>query len=411
MIRKLSFVATALLVLAGCAPQAAAPSAPGSAGQDPQWQKIVEDGKKEGQVLIYGRLLAGKEGSEVADEFNKRFGISVDFVDMSGSPAFERVRNEIKAGVPTADIYEGAPPWPNVFLNNDLIAPLKDKPLSELKDSSVQWQLHPGAIVPDTWSYLASRFTDTNGHYSVNPNQLPQADWPKSFHEMATNPKLKGKIAWANEKTGADVNQRFMLHSYVGGHMSLRDLWDLYRSQETLLFANPVDGVAAVGKGEAAVAVDPPTQNNLNLIQAGALKPVRFPEIPLVRQPQGMMLLKAAPHPNAALVFINWFFSKEGQDTYCKINLCTSFRSDVQDYQPEALKPIIPGGGKAGPTYVLNADQLQLSADLRETQVTLKITEPSMTFEEFDKAMTATLADWASKHGGPHKELVPLKER
>ncbi len=122
-------------------------------------------------------------------------------------------------------------------------------------------------------------------------------------------------------------------------------------------------------------------------------------------------MLKAAPHPNAALVLINWFFSKEGQDTYCKINLCTSFRSDVPDYVPDSNRAIVPGGGKPGPTYVLNADQLQLSADLRETQVTLKITEQNVTFEEFEKAMTSTLQDWASKHGGPHKDLVPLKER
>ena len=52
----------------------------------PDWDKIVEAGKQEGKVLIYGALLGGPEGPAITEEFRKQTGITVDFVAGAGSP-------------------------------------------------------------------------------------------------------------------------------------------------------------------------------------------------------------------------------------------------------------------------------------------------------------------------------------
>src|SRR2546425_13346422 len=100
-----------LSLMIACAPSASAPaSGVSSAPVDPAWQQVLDAAKQEGELLIYGRLLDGVEGTQYAEEFRKRYGISVDFINGAGSAMFERIRNETKAGQPSADLYSGAPP-------------------------------------------------------------------------------------------------------------------------------------------------------------------------------------------------------------------------------------------------------------------------------------------------------------
>src|SRR5215217_3548882 len=78
-------IPTVLLVSLMAITACAAPSAPApapskndaskassaSSGPDAEWDKIVEAGKQEGKVLIYGALLGGPEGSAITEEFRK----------------------------------------------------------------------------------------------------------------------------------------------------------------------------------------------------------------------------------------------------------------------------------------------------------------------------------------------------
>src|SRR5713101_7654679 len=75
----------------GAAPVAQAPSSP-STPVDPEWQKVVDAAKQEGSVLVYGTgFLRGVEGTQVAQEFQRIYGVSVDNVEGAGSPSFQRI--------------------------------------------------------------------------------------------------------------------------------------------------------------------------------------------------------------------------------------------------------------------------------------------------------------------------------
>ena len=56
---------------------------------------------------------------------------------------------------------------------------------------------------------------------------------------------------------------------------------------------------------------------------------------------QGIDFLASAPHPNAAKLFIYWFYSKEGQTIYAPNNRAISVRKDIpQDYIPSDMRYI-----------------------------------------------------------------------
>ncbi|MGZ9154630.1 MAG: hypothetical protein ACXW6J_15220, partial [Candidatus Binatia bacterium] len=61
-------------------------------------------------------------------------------------------------------------------------------------------------------------------------------------------------------------------------------------------------------------------------------------------------LMNRAPHPNAALVFLNWFLNKEGQTVWSKALNLQSRRSDVPvDHIPPYL--IVKPGAKYWVSY------------------------------------------------------------
>ena len=398
-----------LSLLAGCAPAAtapgpAAPAGPGS--DDPAWLQVVEAAKKEGKLLIYGRLLDGVEGTKYADEFGKRYGITVDFINGAGSAMFERIRNETKSGQASADLYSGAPPWPDTFRQEKMFVPLKDKPFPLYKEPKETWRIEPWYMVEDR-TYLANEFGFLPGHISINPKLVQPADYPKSYQQLITDPKYKGKLAWVNPKLTGEIAARWVTNGYVGGFWSLRDLWTLYAQQQPLLFANPTDSVAAVGRGEAAISVFAGGQNAISAVEAGTLKVLRFPDIPLVYFPNAMGVLTTAKNPNAAMVFINWFYSKEGHELYTSLNKTNSIRKDVASKQPDAVKAEVPGGGKIGPDFVLNGIQVQLQNDLNTAKVMNGLPE-GISYDDFERGYNNFIKEWESKMGGPQKHQLPM---
>ncbi len=101
----------------------------------PQWQKIVEAGKREGTVLIYGNLVQASESAAFADQFNKATGITLDIVGgASGAPLAQRLKTETQAGQPSADVFGGGSQFVRQLKGENLFQVIKDKPLPVLKE-------------------------------------------------------------------------------------------------------------------------------------------------------------------------------------------------------------------------------------------------------------------------------------
>ena len=397
----------AALVASSCAPgQPPPPSVPSGEKTDPAWQSVVDAGKREGRVLVYGTgFLRGAEGAMIAQEFQRIYGIAVDNVDGAGSPTFERLRQETKAGVPTADIYLASPPWPAVVEKEGYLSSLNDKPLPVLKEPKSVWKVDPTSM---SEAYLIEAPIYPNGHLVINTTVLQPADYPKSFHELATDPRYRGKIAWVDPKTTGDVAFKWTIWGYVANALTLQDIWTIYANQQPALYSDPPAESEAVSRGEAAIAMG--LSNFESPAESGApLKVLQFADVPVVTNITAFGVVKQAQHPNAALVLMNWAISREGQEFITKTRRALSLRTDVTDNLPDALRTAeLVGGTTKGPEYVLAPVHAVFSADLHSKNEVWRRLPTGLPEAEFETTINKWVADWEAANGGPQRQAIPF---
>jgi iron(III) transport system substrate-binding protein len=386
------------------AEKAAAP--PAAAPSDADWQKVVDAAKNE-KITIYGRLLSGPEGTQIADAVKKDTGITVEFVAGAGSPMFSRIKEESKAGRPTADIYEGSQPWPSNIEREGYFLKLRDMGLPVFKEPASTWNVDPWFMSPDGF-YIATRFSDYESHIAVNTRVIPLSDAPKNWAEFSSDPRYVGKLAWVDPKTTQDIGTVWARHGYTGKSMTLDDLWNIYNKQQVQLFPNPQDASAAIGRGEAGMSTS--ATGLLSAINAGApVKLLLFPETPIVSQVSGMGIIKETPNVNAAKVFVNWVMSKQGMEVIAKVNQAKTIRKDVPSGVPDGMKSEVLNGGKKGPGYVLSAAQAELAGEVENAGVMRLLTEGA-SLADFKAAYDKFIKEWEAKKGGPQDKPTLLTE-
>jgi iron(III) transport system substrate-binding protein len=397
------------------APKAAAPDtgakpAAAPAGVDPEWQKILDAAKQEGSVLVYGQgFLRGAEGQQIAQEFQKATGVKIDLVEISGgSGSYQRIREEMRANVPTADMFLGSPPFPGIMERDGLNMVLKDKPLPIFKELAANWRVDPLAM-SSGGAYMINYPSYPGGHVMVNTRLLPAADYPTSYMHLSTEPKYKGKIAWVDPKTTGDVPSKYIFWGYTGGGLTPEAIWNIYTNQQPLLYPNPQPEADAVSRGEAAIAMG--LAGFETAAEAGApIKVLRFSGYPAVTNINGMVIFNTARHPNAALVLANWIMTKEGHEYMVKTRKTMSLRTDVPDQLPEALsKPELVGGTDKAGTFIVSGPQADLNTDLAALDFWTRLVNGAIGKEEFIGLVDASVKEWEAKNGGPQK-AIPLKD-
>jgi ABC-type Fe3+ transport system substrate-binding protein len=405
---------TALTLVACSGPASPSPASQGgsqsSAPVDPAWASVLDAGKKEGQILAYAGIFRGTEDQAIAEAFKQATGITFEFVSAaSTAPMAQRLRTEIQANQPTADVIEGSSQFIRQLKTEGLFTSVKDKALPALKEDASVWKVNPLAMSPDGDISISRPTSQYDGHIVINSNLLQPADYPKSYAELA-DPKYKGKLAYVDPKITGDVAARYTRQGYVGGVWALKDIHALYANQAMLLFPGPNDPGTAAARGEIPIGIGANTGTLAQFAKSGgAIKILAFPDAPIVGNPNTMAVVKAAPHPNAALVFMNWFMSKEGQDVINKTQGTSGLRRDVPSYVPDALKAEVVGGGKRGPMMALTDVQSALASDLNGIQVFQRLPD-GIPLEEFEGKVNAFIKDWETKQGGPQKEAVVLQE-
>jgi iron(III) transport system substrate-binding protein len=410
IIRLVNMVAAATL-LAACG--TATPTAkPGSESGAPSsiWQQVLDAAKGEGTLVVYHNLFPGAEGTKVAEEFKAKTGVTVDFISGLGAPLSQRIRTEVAGNAPSADVFEGSSQFLLPMQRDNFFVSLKDK-VPALQETADTWRVHPG-YMSDTHELLVSRaMTQYPAHLTVNTSKLAVSDYPTSYNDLATNPKFKGKIGYVDPKTTGDTAAVFIRQGYVGQAYSIDNVWSLYANQQMMLFPGPGEQGAAAGRGEVDIAIGATYGNLLQLAGANApIKLVAFADTPVVSNPTTMGMLKSSAHPNAALVFINWFYSKEGQDYVNNLlQLPGTMRRDVTQYTHPALTPEVVGGGKRGPTVALTLPQSLLAVELNTSGLFQKLTE-GIGQAEFTNGVNEYIKKWEDAQGGPKREGVTLRD-
>lgn len=349
---SLVLISVMLLVLGACAPQSApapqapstaprvpAPAAPAAAPQQPlqakeawqvKWDALTEAGKKEGKVVMY--TAAGAEVRAALQRgLKESFGLNAEFISGQVAELGTKVLAERRAGLRLGDV--------SVGIGSEVMLRLKSAGSVEV--------IEPGGVLvlPEVsdgkaWFRGGLRWQDATTRTSVifqayemqnvaGNMQLIKAGEIQSYTDLL-NPKWKGKLLMRDPtKTGGGLKAVAMLGRYNMG-------WDFVRSlakQEPIVMTDLRLQMDWLARGKYPLAFGFKSSELYDFQNLGMpVDTIKVKEGGYLSSGNGTVsLLKDAPHPNAAKVFINWLLGKEGQAIFARADGRPSGRQDVSD--------------------------------------------------------------------------------
>ena len=336
--KQWSFLLMALvgmLALAACAaeekatPTPAAPTA-GQAAWEQEWERVVAAAKQEGRVSILGPT--GPDARKaLVDSFERKYGITVEFLAIPPPDEASRVTTEFQAGRHSWDVLvRGTTPALPVFKPAGILVPLEPALiLPEVKEAK-NWR---GGRLPfsDKDKIVLAMTPYQRGILFVNSNLVKPEDL-KSYRDLL-DPKWKGKILLDDPRFPGPGNATFAffyLHKELGP-----DFIRAFLKQEPAILRGDFrQELEWLGQGKYPILVGTSDGDALQLARQGlpiaVVDPTKVKEGSDVSPAWGSVaLFKNAPHPNAAKVYINWLLTKEAQTEFARAMGYVSARVDV----------------------------------------------------------------------------------
>ncbi len=204
--------------------------------------------------------------------------------------------------------------------------------LPEVKDQS-KWFGGSHKYIDEKGEYIFSFNGDLSAYYGYNTKLVNPKEF-KSYWDLL-NPKWKGKMIALDPAWGGPVSSplRFIYHHPdLGPKFLIRLLteMDITPSRRSRQIADWL----ATGKFALSIFTRPSREGLDDAKRQGLpvdwFKPSAFKEGTVLNAGSGnLMLMRNAPHPNAARVAINWLLSREGQAVFQKIRTSDSRRIDI----------------------------------------------------------------------------------
>ena len=334
-------------LFAACAPQATpAPSIPQSSpapvsvfntnlpppiAEDAAWVKVVAAAKKEGKVNAYSYSWLGDIGLAISKAFKEKYGISVEITTGRGAEFAERFKTEKRMGQQVADITEGGTVSINTMKPEGVLTSVTDD-LPALKEKGI-WLVDPTAMDTQDKANLAWRLIVYTPY--INTKLVKTEEVPQSWRDLLL-PRWKGKMSFGEPNVGATT------YSVIVVLMDHK-VWDedyiraLYR-QELHFVVSPPDELLMLARGENNVVAVVADSVASRFAQEGA--PIRAIDMKdgVVLSTASVAAIAKGPNPNAARVFLNWIFSREGQTIAGELMGSKMVRKDVPDIRPQAVQ-------------------------------------------------------------------------
>ncbi len=306
----------------GCTPSGApGPAQPPAAGSPtvaaPDWQKRWDEtlaaAKKEGVVVFYAEVTPGQREA-LAAAFENRYGIKIEFVVGRATELAPRWQREKAAGVNQAD----------VFSIGGGTGILSMKPQGAFKPVEPALML-PEVLDAGAWEGGKLRFLDSDKMiipmtssfttYTAVNTDLVKEGQIQSYRDLL-KPEWKGKLVLMDPTVaGAAAGwATFMItdaFGMEGGKEYMRQL----AATEPLIIKDTRQAIEWVSRGRYHVGMG--VQHALTVefkLMGSPITIQRFIEGGNINPGASCVELAANPaHPNAAIVFMNWLLTKEGQ--------------------------------------------------------------------------------------------------
>ena len=366
--RALILMATIAVFVACAAPRPSAAPPPASPGSDDAaiaWDRIVQDAKREGRIVVIG-----PQGTEARDALTQGFQakypeIAVEFTPLAGNQIAPKLLNELAAGQFLTDlVITGTTTALESLRPADAIVPVPpflDGP--NIRDQSV-WLGGKWSFSDEAAEYNLVFSAYIKEGFVYNPNVVSAAEF-KSYRDLL-DPKWKGKIVvrnptaaggglshftyfYATESLGKDYIQRFFAQDITIANDDRQILDFVAREQYPIAI-----GVSNILTNEFIERGLP-----VKLLDSAALQEGSY----ITAGNGSFAIVRGAPHPNALRVYLDYLLSRDGQAEWTREIGFATLRQDVAKDKVDPL--LVP---KPGVQYMENHGERYVK--MREEVVT-----------------------------------------
>ena len=284
---------------------------------------LIEGAKKEGKMSLYTGLIVDQVVRPVKDAFEKEYPfLQLEFFRANAERLAQRMLAEYQAKRYEVDVISGSAAA-TILQRAGLMQRFYSPPIAEyppeLKDAKGFWG-------------------STNVYFMTlgyNTRAVKASELPKTYEDLL-NPRWKGQMMWSTSRgSGAPqfIGNILLTMGQEQGKAYLRKLKAQSVAKSTASARQILDLVIA---GEYPMAIQ--IFNHHAYISKAAGAPVEWRPIdPVVANVGYSGIVARAPRPHAALLFIDYLHSKEGQQFIVKGGL-SSPRDDVESLLPQKFK-------------------------------------------------------------------------
>ncbi len=290
---------------------------------------LYEAAKKEGAVTWYSGQIQAEPGEAVGHAFSQAYpGIKVNVVRSTSQVAYQRLSQDMQAGVAQCDFFSSTDYGHYLFLKREgKLLPYRphnmDGMIARVRDAD-----------PDNMFQILNV-----GLYllATNTQKVPAAEAPKSWKDLL-EPKWKGQEAVGHPGySGAIGVMAVTLRKLYG--------WDYFTSLEKnkpQVGRSADDPVTLLNAGERTVGLGVSLATTLLSMSRGNPLSIIYPSDGTLAVDSPSAIPKNAPHPNAAKLFMEF----TAGPAYAKV---------VRDFFIMPLRPDVPP-----PAGALPLDKLKL---------------------------------------------------
>ena len=257
------------------------------------WTAVTAAAKQEGKLTVYG---AGVVLKATIERFQATTGIPTQLLEGRTTEIRERVRTEQSSGRVNADVVSnGAVTSTNMMREGRFVEHGPLPALAKIKEPFKD----DGILLP----YTANAFA-----LLVNSNLVKPADEPKSWGDL-TDPKWREKILLDEPRVGGTGYVFFAVtYEKIG-----RAYQEAFAAQKPTIMTDAALANRRVALGEFPLYVGFSFQDWRGL--KGLPLRVVIPQEGALYSTLNASVVKGAPHPNAARLFMNFLIDDEAQRT------------------------------------------------------------------------------------------------
>lgn len=272
---------------------------------------LLAGAKKEGKITWY-TALAGNSYRELAKAFEAKYGVQVESYRATSKDLISKFLAEMQAKKYLMDVAESSLPLLLLMQALKHIQPFTNPYIARLIPDARE-EAGKGLIY---WGTVRESYMG----FAYNKNKLPANAVPKNYDDLL-KPELKGRMGFVTTDTGSRT---------VGGMLRVKGEEYLKKLRTQELVMHSISGQALndmIISGE--VEASPTIFRNHALVAARKNAPVVWVPMDIVPASAGSAALSSqAPHPHAAVLFVDFLFSPDGQ----KILERYDYGSPVMEY-------------------------------------------------------------------------------